>query len=86
MTLRADDRADQTLRLARRRSGPGPGSTDDALHPFSAGGGYLNMLMDDEGDDRVEAAYGENFPRLVEAKRRYDPENLWHVNKNIPTS
>ena len=58
----------------------------DALHPFSAGGGYVNMLMDDEGDDRVEAAYGENFPRLVEAKRRYDPENLWHVNKNIPTS
>ena len=44
------------------------------------------MLMDDEGDDRVEAAYGENFPRLVEAKRRYDPENLWHVNKTIPTS
>lgn len=59
---------------------------DDALHPFSAGGGYVNMLMDDEDNDRVEAAYGENFPRLVETKRRYDPENLWHVNKNIPTS
>ena len=44
------------------------------------------MLMDDEGADRVEAAYGDNFQRLVEAKRRYDPENLWHVNKNIPTS
>jgi hypothetical protein len=44
------------------------------------------MLLDDEGDDRVEAAYGENVPRLVEAKRRYDPENLWHVNKTIPTS
>ena len=58
----------------------------DALHPFSAGGGYVNMLMDDEGEDRVEAAYGDNFPRLVETKRRYDPENLWHVNKNIPTS
>ena len=56
----------------------------DALHPFSAGGGYVNMLMDDEGEDRVEAAYGDNFPRLVETKRRYDPENLWHVQQEHP--
>jgi hypothetical protein len=34
----------------------------------------------------VEAAYGDSLPRLVEAKRRYDAENLWHVNKNIPSS
>ena len=49
---------------------PGPGRLDalrtwtreyhDALHPFSAGGGYVNMLMDDEGDDRVEAAYADD--------------------------
>jgi FAD/FMN-containing dehydrogenase len=56
----------------------------DALHPFSAGGGYVNMLMDDEGADRVEASYRDNFPRLVEVKRRYDPANLFRVNANIP--
>jgi FAD/FMN-containing dehydrogenase len=56
----------------------------DALHPFSAGGGYVNMLQDDEGADRVRASYRDNFPRLVEVKRRYDPANLFRVNANIP--
>jgi FAD/FMN-containing dehydrogenase len=55
----------------------------DALHPHSAGGAYSNMMMHDEGPDRVKAAYGENYDRLVEVKRRYDPDNLFHVNQNI---
>jgi FAD binding domain/Berberine and berberine like len=54
-----------------------------ALHPTSAGGAYVNFLMD-EGDDRVRAAYRDNYDRLVRAKCRYDSDNLFHVNQNIP--
>jgi FAD/FMN-containing dehydrogenase len=58
----------------------------EALHPFSAGGAYVNMMME-EGQDRVEASYGENYARLAKIKAKYDPENLFHVNQNIkPTS
>lgn len=52
------------------------------LHPTSVGGGYVNM-MGDEGPERVRAAYGANYPRLVELKRRYDPHNLFRLNQNI---
>jgi FAD/FMN-containing dehydrogenase len=55
----------------------------DALHPHSAGGAYVNMMMHDEGPDRVRASYGDNYDRLVEVKRRYDPSNLFRVNQNI---
>jgi FAD/FMN-containing dehydrogenase len=54
----------------------------EALHPFSAGGAYVNMMME-EGQDRVEAAYGENYARLAKIKAKYDPDNLFHVNQNI---
>jgi len=53
-----------------------------ALHPFSSGGGYVNMMMD-EGQDRVKAAYRDNYPRLAQVKAKYDPQNLFHVNQNI---
>ncbi len=56
----------------------------DALHPHSVGGGYVNMMMDDEGLDRVRASYRDNFARLVEVKRHYDPDNTFHINQNIP--
>jgi FAD/FMN-containing dehydrogenase len=52
------------------------------LHPFSAGGAYVNMMMD-EGHERVRAAYRGNYDRLVEIKRRYDPHNLFRINQNI---
>jgi len=55
----------------------------DALHPHSAGGAYVNMMMHDEGPDRVRASYRDNYDRLVEVKRRYDPANLFRVNQNI---
>jgi len=55
----------------------------DALHPHSMGGGYVNMLMDDEGQERVRSTYRENYDRLVDLKRRYDPENLFRTNWNI---
>jgi FAD/FMN-containing dehydrogenase len=53
-----------------------------ALHPFSAGGGYVNMIMD-EGEERVKAAYRDNYARLVQLKAKYDPHNFFHVNQNI---
>lgn len=58
----------------------------DALHPHSAGAGYINMMMADEGAERVQATYGENYARLVEAKEKYDPRNLFRVNQNIRPS
>lgn len=54
-----------------------------ALHPYSAGGGYVNMIME-EGEDRVRASYGENYARLAQVKAKYDPTNFFHVNQNIP--
>jgi FAD/FMN-containing dehydrogenase len=53
-----------------------------ALHLYSAGGGYINMMMD-EGADSVQAAYRDNFARLAQIKAKYDPSNLFHVNHNI---
>jgi len=54
----------------------------EALHPFSAGGAYVNMMMD-EGQERVKASYGENYDRLAQIKAEYDPGNVFHVNQNI---
>jgi FAD/FMN-containing dehydrogenase len=53
------------------------------LHPTSAGGAYVNFLMD-EGADRVKAAYRGNYERLTRVKARYDPDNIFHINQNIP--
>ena len=55
----------------------------DALHPHSAPGGYVNFMMDTEGEDRVKASYGQNYPRLVKIKKKYDPTNFFRVNQNI---
>jgi FAD/FMN-containing dehydrogenase len=53
-----------------------------AISPLSEEGGYVNFMdADDEG--RVEANYRGNYARLVEVKRRYDPDNLFHHNQNI---
>ena len=54
----------------------------DALHPYSAGGAYVNFMMD-EGEERVKATYGDNYERLVAIKNKYDPDNLFRVNQNI---
>lgn len=53
-----------------------------ALHPHSAGGAYLNMIMD-EGEDRVAASYRDNYQQLARIKALYDPNNLFRVNQNI---
>ena len=55
----------------------------DAVHPFNLGGAYPNFMMDDEGDARLRATFGDNYDRLVGVKRKYDPQNLFRVNQNI---
>jgi len=53
-----------------------------ALHPHSAGGAYVNFMMD-EGEERVKATYGKNFAKLQKAKKKYDPQNVFRSNQNI---
>jgi FAD/FMN-containing dehydrogenase len=53
-----------------------------ALHPHSAGGAYVNFMME-EGQERVQASYRDNYQRLVAVKNKYDPGNFFHVNQNI---
>ena len=55
----------------------------DALHPYGSGSAYVNFMMEDEGEERVRATYGENYERLSEIKAKYDPENFFRVNQNI---
>ena len=55
----------------------------EAVRPFSTGGNYINFQTDDEPDARTAASYGANYERLRAAKRRYDPDNLFRVNRNI---
>jgi FAD/FMN-containing dehydrogenase len=55
----------------------------EAVYPYTMGGTYLNMIMD-EGADRVKQSYGDNYDRLTRIKAQYDPENVFRVNQNIP--
>jgi hypothetical protein len=54
----------------------------EAVHPYSAGGAYVNFMMD-EGEARVKATYGANYDRLAKTKSEYDPDNVFSVNQNI---
>jgi FAD/FMN-containing dehydrogenase len=53
------------------------------VRPFSTGRTYINFQGVDEGEERIRAAYGANFDRLVEVKSKYDPDNLFRANRNI---
>jgi FAD/FMN-containing dehydrogenase len=53
------------------------------MRGFSTGGTYVNFLTEEEGDERIHAAYGNNYNRLSEIKSKWDPGNLFCVNKNI---
>jgi len=72
------------------------GSSDDAaniawtrqswesIRPFSTGGAYLNFMTEEEGAERIEAAYGKaTLKRLASLKRKYDPQNLFRHTKNV---
>ena len=52
------------------------------IRPFSTGGNYVNFQMA-EDDTALTAAYGKNYQRLQRAKTRYDPDNLFRMNRNI---
>ena len=55
----------------------------EAMRPYSLGASYVNF-MTDEGEDRIKASYGESkYRKLAELKRKYDPENFFHLNQNI---
>jgi FAD/FMN-containing dehydrogenase len=54
----------------------------DALHPYSAGGAYVNFMME-EGQERVKASFRDNYDRLAGIKKMYDPTNFFRVNQNI---
>ena len=54
----------------------------EATHPYSAGGAYVNFMMD-EGQERVRATYRDNYARLAQVKAAYDPDNVFRVNQNI---
>jgi FAD/FMN-containing dehydrogenase len=53
-----------------------------ASAPYASAGAYVNFMTAEEGD-RVAAAYGANYDRLVQVKKRYDPDNIFHLNQNI---
>lgn len=53
------------------------------MRRFSTGGTYVNFLTEEEGEERTHAAYGANYQRLVEVKTKWDPQNLFRMNKNI---
>ncbi|TIV11717.1 MAG: oxidoreductase, partial [Mesorhizobium sp.] len=54
-----------------------------SIHPHNGEGGYVNFMMEDEGEARVQASYGANYERLSQVKRIYDPFNIFRVNQNI---
>jgi FAD/FMN-containing dehydrogenase len=53
-----------------------------ALTPYSERGGYINTVSEDDAD-RVQANYGRNYQRLARLKKKFDPENTFHLNPNI---
>jgi FAD/FMN-containing dehydrogenase len=55
----------------------------ESMQPYIPGGVYVNELGEDEGSDRVRLAYGPNYARLTQIKRKYDPTNLFRLNANI---
>jgi hypothetical protein len=55
----------------------------EAVHPYGAGGGYVNFMMEGEGEDRIRGTYRHNYERLAQIKAKYDPNNFFRVNQNI---
>jgi FAD/FMN-containing dehydrogenase len=56
----------------------------EAMRPCSTGGVYVNFLTEEEGADRIEAAYGRaNLERLAAVKRKYDPDDLFRHTKRV---
>ena len=60
-------------------------ATTTTLRPHSDAGGYVNFMAGDD-QERIEDNYKGNYDRLVDVKRKYDPDNLFHLNQNIKPS
>lgn len=73
---RWDDPADDVACIAWARE------VFDAAAPYATGGAYVNFLTDEE-TERIPAAYGKNYDRLVQVKTKFDPENFFRQNQNI---
>jgi FAD/FMN-containing dehydrogenase len=71
------DPADTSANIAWTRD------TFAAMRPHFGTGRWLNYLGDDQAEDAIRAAYGSNYDRLRDVKRRYDPDNVFHLNHNI---
>ena len=57
----------------------------DAMTPYATDGVYVNFIPEEVGQER--AAYRENYDPLVDVKRKYDPDNLFHWNQKVaPTA
>lgn len=56
----------------------------EAVHPYNLGGAYVNFMDADENAGRIQASYGANYARLARVKKKFDPDNLFRVNQNIP--
>ena len=67
--------------LPRRRTSTSAREYFDASAPYTTGGVYVNFVPD--GESPLAEAYGPNYERLVELKRKYDPNNLFRLNQNI---
>jgi FAD/FMN-containing dehydrogenase len=71
------DPADTSANIAWTRD------TFAAMRPHFETGRWLNYLGDDQAEEAIRAAYGPNYDRLRDVKRRYDPDNVFHLNHNI---
>jgi hypothetical protein len=58
-------------------------NTWNSTKEFSTGGNYINFLTEDESEERVHAALGNSIKRLSEVKKKWDPENMFRVNRNV---
>ena len=56
----------------------------DRVEPHLQGSAYVNHLAEDDRPEKVRASFGENYGRLRQLKKVYDPENLFRINANIP--
>lgn len=56
------------------------------MRAFSTGGTYINFLTEEEVGDRIVSAYRDNYQRLIDVKKKWDPDNVFQMNKNIRTT
>ena len=71
------------IRRTRTESPNGLRTTGRRCIPYGDGGGYVNFMMEGEGEDRIRATYRDSYDKLARIKAKYDPNNFFRVNQNI---